>query len=191
MATIAIFGGSFNPVHAGHVLAATYVAQAAAVDAVWVLPVWRHALDKAIGVDFETRLQLCRIGFAVLGDRVQVRDDERGGTGRTIDLVRDLGLRYPDHAFRLMVGSDILAEVHRWHRFDDLARLAPPLLLLRGGFAVPATCPYQVLPIALPDVRSSELRARLAKGESVAGWVPDAVGCAIRERGLYREAAAP
>lgn len=191
MATIAIYGGSFNPPHVGHVLAAAYVLQTAAVDAVWVLPVWRHALDKAISVDFETRLRLCRLGFAVLGDHVAVRDDERGGSGRTLDLVTALQARYPADRFRLILGSDILAERDRWHRFDDLARLAPPILLRRSGFDVPADCPYEVLPVALPDVQSSALRALLAAGQPVAGWLPTAVAHCIAAHGLYRTVAQP
>lgn len=191
MATLALYGGSFNPPHIGHVLAATYVLQAAAVDALWVLPVWRHALHKAIEVDFDTRLQLCRCAFAWLGDRVQVRDDERGGSGRTLDLLQGLQARHPQHQFRLVLGSDILAERARWHRFDELARLAPPILLRRGGFVVPQDCPYQVLPIALPDVRSSEIRDQLAVGRSVAGWLPDAVAVAVQRGNLYQPVAQP
>ncbi len=189
MATIALYGGSFNPPHAGHMLAAAYVLQAAPVDGLWVLPVFRHALDKALTVGFDDRVQLCRLAFGWLGDGVQVRDDERGGNGRTLDLVRRLHQVHPGHHFRLVLGSDILHERHRWHCFDDLARLAPPLLLRRGGFDVPDDCPYDVLPISLPDVRSRDLRTRLAARQSVAGLLPLSVERAIVASGLYLQAA--
>ncbi len=184
-ARIALFGGTFDPPHAAHLLAATYVLAAAPVDAVWVLPVARHPLGKEPGADFATRIQLCRLAFAVLGERVVVRDDEKDSSGRTLDLLALLRERHPAHPFRLIIGTDILAERARWHRFDQVVQLAPPVILQRPGYAVPSEWAAQALPIPLPELASSAIRARLQRGDSVQGWVPQAVADEIAHRGLY------
>ncbi len=188
MSTIALFGGTFDPPHAAHLLVATYVLATAPVDALWVLPVAHHPLGKQPGADFATRLELCRLAFALLGQRVTVRGDEADSSGRTLDLLELLHQRHPEHQFRLIIGSDILAERERWHRFESVTALAPPIVLQRSGFSVPVEFADQTLPVPLPELASTEIRARLERGESVEGWLPRAVTAAIVARGLYRNA---
>lgn len=184
-ATIGVLGGTFDPPHAAHLLVATYVLAAAPVDAVWVLPVAHHPLGKQPGADFATRMHLCRLAFALLGERVAVRDDEQDSSGRTLDLLELLRGRHPGYQFRLIIGSDILAERARWHRFDTVTELAPPIVLQRPGFAVPAEFAAQALPVTLPELASTAIRERLRRGESIDGWLPRAVADEIARRGLY------
>ncbi|MSP91536.1 MAG: nicotinate-nicotinamide nucleotide adenylyltransferase [Myxococcales bacterium] len=185
--TIALYGGSFDPPHVAHVLTVAWTLSAGGVDEVWVLPVWRHALDKAVRTPFEDRVSLCRAAFELFGRAVVVREDEAqtGATGRTLDLVRGLGIAYPDVRFRFVVGSDILHERARWHRFDDVAVAAPLIVMPRAGWPVPPGMPFAIAPIELPAVSSSQVRAALARGDGVGGVVPDAVRTAIAARGLY------
>jgi nicotinate-nucleotide adenylyltransferase len=185
MATVAVLGGSFNPPHVAHLLAAAYVLGCGGVDEVWVEPVWRHALGKPLAAPFAARLELCRLAFAPLGPRVQVRDDERDGSGRTLDLLLSLQAQHPGHRFRLIIGTDILGERHRWHRFDEVLRVAPPIVLLRPGHAADPALDAWTLPVELPDISSTWLRSQLAKGLAVDGWVPDAVLAALLRGGWY------
>ncbi|MSQ82950.1 MAG: nicotinate-nicotinamide nucleotide adenylyltransferase [Myxococcales bacterium] len=186
MTTVALYGGSFNPPHCGHVLAATYVLQACAVDQLWVEPVLQHPLGKQLAADFETRVQLCQLAFGFLAPRLQVRRDEQGGNGRTLDLIERLQLQHPHHQFRLIIGSDILHEAARWHRFEQVLQLAPPLVLQRQGYAISAGFVGEVLPLVLPQASSTALRQRLAAGQTLDGLVPIAVSAHIDRLGLYR-----
>ncbi len=187
-AEIAVFGGTFDPPHVAHVLAVASVLSAASVSQVWVFPVANHILGKAPGASFIDRLDLCRRAFAIFGDRVQVRDDEgrSGASGATVDLLIWLQQRHPHAKFRLVMGSDLLHERHRWKQFDRLIGLAPPLVLRRPGYPVEPAFQGHALAIELPDVSSTDLRQRLLSAEPVpAGLLPSDVAAAIAERGLY------
>lgn len=180
--TIALFGGTFDPPHVGHVLAVAYVLSAVAVDGVWVLPVARHPLGKTSAPP-EDRMHLCRLAFSLFDDRVAVRDDDlrAEATGYTIDLLRRLQIASPGLAFRLVIGSDILAQRDRWREFAAVCRLAPPIVLPRAGFAVDPEFAAAAAPFELADVSSTQLRADLHAGRDVTGRVPAAVANWLRE----------
>jgi nicotinate-nucleotide adenylyltransferase len=174
-----LFGGTFDPPHVGHVLGVAWLLSALDAD-VWVEPVHRHVLGKA-PLPFPRRTEWCDLAFGIFGPRVTVRADEQrpGASGTTIDLVRHLQQHHPDRRFRLAVGSDILAERHRWVDFPGLIALAPLIVLPRPGFAVPDDVVGLIAPLELPDVSSTELRADWAAGKSLAGRVPAAVIAAM------------
>lgn len=176
MRTIALYGGSFDPPHVAHVLAVAYVLSAVPVDAVWVLPVGRHALGKPVA-SLARRMHLCRLAFSLFGARVQVRDDDAvaEATGYTVDLLERLRTQHPDAAFRLIIGSDILVQRDRWRAFDRVCELAPPVVLGRPGFPIDPAFARLAAPVQLPDVSSTQLRADLQAGRDVRGRVPVAV----------------
>jgi nicotinate-nucleotide adenylyltransferase len=182
---VALYGGSFDPPHVAHVLAVAWLRSAAPVDAVWLLPVANHPHGKRT-TDFALRVQMVRAAMSVFADGVEVRLDEAepGATGRSLDLVQTLVARHPRHRFRFVLGTDQVAIRDRWHRFDALAALAPPIVLGRPGIpGAPGLEPA----IDLPDVSSTDLRRRVAHGESTAGLLPDAVRRLVDAHGLYRE----
>jgi nicotinate-nucleotide adenylyltransferase len=179
---VAIYGGSFDPPHLGHVLSVAWALAAGDVDEVWVIPVWKHAFDKAHGADFEDRMEMCERAFARFRG-VQVLDIERelGDVSRTLDTLDALRSRHPAARFRLMIGADLLATTDRWHRWDDVVRLAPPLVVGREGYPAPEGCP-----ISIPDVSSTEVRAALDDDSTdLQGLVPSAVAEYVRAHELY------
>jgi nicotinate-nucleotide adenylyltransferase len=191
---VALFGGSFNPPHVGHLLAAAYVRAVAGVDAVWLMPAFNHPFGKDLA-PFDDRVALCgELAAQLAGVEVSRVESELVGDGRTIHTVRHLSQKHPEHRFSLVVGSDILRETHKWLRFDELVALAPLIVLARSGHPLPAD--VRRLPglgsavllgeVALPEVSSTEVRDRLSRGEPVEELVPRAVVEAIRARGLYR-----
>ncbi|HTE56163.1 MAG TPA: nicotinate-nicotinamide nucleotide adenylyltransferase [Kofleriaceae bacterium] len=186
---IALFGGSFNPPHMAHQMAMLVVLETEPVDQLWMIPTHRHAFGKAL-VAFDDRLEMCRRAAAPFGARVVVSEVERElaqAQSRSYDTVVELGRRHPGASFRLVIGEDILAERDAWHRWDDLVALAPPIVLGRAGASAPAGAPREAATrIALPAVSSTDVRARLARGESAVPLVPRAVMDYIAERGLYR-----
>lgn len=157
MSVVALLGGTFDPPHLGHVGAARYVLERKLVSKVLVIPVFSHAFAKQPASPFDERLELCRLAFSEL-EQVEVSDLERqlSVPSYTITTVRALKERRPHESFRLLVGSDVVAELPRWHEAEALLRLCPPLVLERVGYPAPGA-----LPAALPDISSSELRRSL------------------------------
>ncbi len=191
MAVIGLFGGSFNPPHVAHQLVALYVLESQPVDALWILPTYRHAFGKDLA-PFAERVAMCRLAMAAFGERVVVSElerelAERPGfvASRTLDLVEELRRQRPQDDFRLVLGSDILAETDKWYRWDEVVRQAPPLVIGRAGhLTLPAGATATEL--AMPEVSSTEVRRRLGCGEPVDHLLPRQVVRYIGERGLYR-----
>jgi nicotinate-nucleotide adenylyltransferase len=183
--TVAIFGGSFNPPHVAHQMACLWVLATQSVDEVWLIPTWRHAFEKQLA-PFADRLAMCRLAAAPLGPRVQVSTIEEelaGEHSRTLVTLEALSARHPDVAWRLVIGADILPERGKWYRWEEVERLAPPIVLGRQGYVAP---PELGELVELPAISSTLVRARVGAGESIASLVPREVASYLGERGLYR-----
>ncbi len=181
MPTLALFGGSFNPPHVAHQMACLWVLETCRVDGLLVVPTWRHAFDKALA-PWEDRLEMCRLAMAPLGARVEISpiEAELGQEpSRTFATLEALAAQRPGDAFRLVIGADILPEREKWWRWNDIERIAPPIVVGRAGHASHAA-------IEIPAVSSTEIRARIAAGADVSGLVPADVLMYITEKGLYR-----
>jgi nicotinate-nucleotide adenylyltransferase len=185
MTRVALYGGSFDPPHVGHVMATSLVLATQPIDALWMVPCFQHAFDKPLS-PFEHRHQMCRLALQSLDPaRVDVSDVERqmGGTSHTIDTVKYLQSHYPDTQFDLVVGTDIFEERASWKSFDELTSMCRFIVIGRQDYAPPddieATPP-------LPNVSSTDVRRRLASGEDVSNLTPKAVADYARKHGLYR-----
>ena len=179
---IALLGGSFNPPHVGHAMAAWWALATQGVREVWLLPSYRHPFGKALA-PFEDRVEMCRRAVAAIrGAHVctaeaELRDDPHcGRTARTLEHLR---AKHPDLDFALVVGADILPDTPKWWRWDRVQALARVVVVGRQGYAG-GEGP------ALPAVSSTEIRDRLARGEDVSALVPRRVAEYALERGLYR-----
>lgn len=182
--TFAVFGGSFNPPHVGHVLAVTYVSSVFPVDGVLVIPVYRHVFGKDLA-SFEDRFAMCEAAMGWL-PRVEVSDVERrlGGESRTLHTLEALLAEAPDRDLRLVIGSDVLPDLPKWYRFERIRELAPPIILGRAGH------PHPDAPLAvLPEVSSTTIRAAFRRGpteeDRLDALVPTAVRRHITDHGLY------
>lgn len=181
--TIALFGGSFNPPHIAHAMVCLAVLDTEPVDRVLIVPTYDHAFDKQL-VPFDDRMEMCRLAMASLGDRVEVSAIERdlGGESRTWRTLERLRAERPGASWRLVIGSDILAETHLWQRWDEVTAIAPPIVISRTGREPAAAAGALVM----PDISSTEIRARLSRGEPAVPLVSRAVMDYIARRGLYR-----
>lgn len=181
MTRVAIFGGSFNPPHVAHVLAAAYVLATQEVDRLLVVPAFDHPFGKSLA-KFDHRFAMCERAFADIR-RVEVSDIERqlGGESKTLFTLEALAKSHPDWSMRLVVGGDILNESHKWFAWDRVVALAPPIVLGRAGHPAPgAPSPL------LPEIASRDLRAMLLEGQDVGSLVARSVREYIAEHGLYR-----
>lgn len=181
--TWAVFGGSFDPPHVAHQMVALYVLETQPVDRLLVVPVYQHPFDKALA-PWADRLEMCRRAMAPFGDRVEVSpiEAELGGDSLTLRTLEALATRHAGVAWRLVIGADILPERHKWHRWDDVARLAPPIVVARQGHPSDG----EARGPELPGISSTLVRTRLGAGEDVGALVPRAVLAHVEARGLYR-----
>lgn len=184
---VALYGGSFDPPHIGHVLAATWVVTREPVDELRVIPVYRHAFGKH-STPFAVRCEMAQAAFAHLAPRVTVsRIEERlGGTSYTIDTVRALLAEAPPGALSLsfVCGTDVYAERERWKEWDTLRSLLRFLVLGRDG--APDPPPEVEIRAWLPDVSSTDIRRRVRDGAPWGHLVPEPVRALIQREGLYR-----
>jgi nicotinate-nucleotide adenylyltransferase len=183
---VAFYGGSFNPPHVAHVLAASYVLTTGSFEKLLVVPVHAHALDKQLA-PFDDRARMCELALGWL-PRVEVSriESELPLPSRTLYTLQALKERHPDWAMRLVIGADVLLETQKWHAFERVAELAPPLILGRVGIQH-----TEAPPPILPDVSSTRVRELLARGAAADAsrelerLVPRAVLEYIREHRLY------
>jgi len=178
---VALLGGSFNPPHVGHLLAAHYVRATQGVDEVWLMPTFVHPFRKPT-VDFEHRVHMCeRMCQDAAGWMKTSRvESEVGKDGRTVDTLDFLQARHPEHRFSLIIGSDILKDLPHWKDFDRIQRMARVVVLYRAGYPADGTVGP---PLAI--VSSTDIRERLSRGELPSDLVPRRVLDYAREHQLY------
>jgi nicotinate-nucleotide adenylyltransferase len=185
---VALFGGSFNPPHVGHLLVATYVRSVLELDAIWIMPVGSHPFGKELA-PFQDRVALCAaLAGLIPGAEVTEVDGEPGLDGRTIHTVERLRARLPDTEFSLILGADTAADWGKWFEFDRLVTLVRPIVVGRRGHGMgkPPFPGVFLDEVEMPPVSSTEVRARLVRDEDISGLVPRSVIAEIRRRGLYR-----
>jgi len=173
---IAVYGGSFNPPHVGHAMVASWVRWTGRADAVWLVPVFRHAFEDRHGkvlAPFEARLGWCTALAEELGPDFAASDVERRlpAPSFTVDTLSHLAAAHPEHSFRLVVGADVLPQVGAWRRWDEIERRFSPVVVGRQGYPAPPDRPS----VEFPSVSSSDIRARLLSGAPVDHLVTAAV----------------
>ena len=181
-------GGTFDPVHTGHLVAAVNVRHALDLDTV-LLVVANSPWQKSARRITPAADRLAVVEAAVRGTpgvEASGIEIERGGESYTADTLEELD--QPGRELFLIVGSDVAADLHTWRRPEVVARLATLVVVTRGGAPdVDPGPPWRVAHVGIPklDISSSDLRARAADGRPLEHLVPlPAIAC-IRERGLY------
>ena len=176
---VAVYGGSFDPPHVGHAMVAAWLGWTRRVDAVWLVPTFQHAFAKQLA-PFETRVALCQALARALGPHVQVSrvEETLERPSFTIQTLSALAEAHPEHAFQLVVGSDVLEQVDDWHRWDLIVERFRPLVVGRVGYEEVPGAP------SFPPVSSTEVRRALRAGEDVSHLVPGPVLDLLE--GVYR-----
>ena len=177
---IALFGGSFDPPHVGHLLAAAYVLATEPVDELWLVPVLAHPFGKQFQGSYAHRLQLCERLAQSLPRTSVSRAEEQSGEARTVDLLEYLHRTRPGTRWALILGTDLDRERAQWKSFDRIQQLARIITVQRAGYADGSAGPM------LPEVSSTQVRALLKSGSDVSRLVPRAVLEAIDAAGTYR-----
>lgn len=195
---IGVFGGTFDPIHLGHVIVASELRYALALDRVLFVPAGRppHKADRVISDD-DARLAMLRLA---LNDAPQFEictvDLDRAGPSYTSELLALLAERVPDSSLVFLMGEDSLRDLPNWHEPDRIATLAELGVASRPAVdfdleavlhAVPsARGRVQIVPVPLIDISSAMIRARAANDRPFDYLVPVGVAAFIRDNGLYR-----
>ena len=185
---LGIYGGTFDPVHIGHLILAREAFEQLQLDRLVFVPaaVSPHKLDSN-PAPAECRLAMLRA--AVDGEpRFDVDDVElhRPPPSYTIDTIEEFRLRSPEAEVFYLVGSDNLPRLHTWHRFDELEKLVRFVVLTRD--MKPVEERYTTIRRVI-DVSATEIRNRVATGRSIRYLVPPAVEEIIRREQLYKDPA--
>jgi nicotinate-nucleotide adenylyltransferase len=191
---IGVLGGTFDPIHAGHLAVARAAAEALSLDEVIFVPAglpWQKQADDIS--DAEDRYLMTVLATAHdIRFTVSRVDLERQGPTYAVDTLTDLALQHPDDQLFFIVGADALASLHTWHEPERLLSLATFIAVTRSGHdgevgpsvGLGRDAVVQVV-MAPVDISGTELRARAARGESLAGSVHPGVETYIARRGLY------
>ncbi|MDY4254765.1 MAG: nicotinate-nucleotide adenylyltransferase [Oscillospiraceae bacterium] len=194
-----IFGGSFDPVHSGHVRYANFICDKLDLDELIIIPAKLSPFKKTNSVSDNDRLNMCRLVFT--DKRMTVSDTEimRGGVSYTVDTVRELKRQRPTDGLYLFVGGDQLMSFDRWRCFDEILASTVLVAVKRDdsvsreeleSFADSRLRRYgkvEIIDFIPFDVSSTEIRERLEKGLSISGLVPEEAEKYILRGGLYRD----
>lgn len=186
---IGILGGTFDPIHLGHLAAARAAMECANLDRVIVVPtgVPPHRPPAVAGA--QDRLEMSRLATA--GDeRFEVSDIElrRKGSSYTVETLRELRALHPHDELFLILGWDAAKLIHTWHEPEEVRRLARVIVVTRPGSGVPSTTKAEILcERPTPDISGSALRRSLAAGEPVEDRLPPAVESYIARNKLYMD----
>ena len=190
---IGVLGGTFDPPHVGHLLAASDACEGLALDQLLFVPAAQQPLKAgAVLASAEQRVRMLELmvgvdpRFAV--DRSEI---ERGGLSYTVETLEELASsgRYPGAALFLLIGADLAAQLATWREPARIAALAEIVVLARGEAPAPPAPdgPRMAwLGTRRVDVSSTEIRARVRAGQPINGFVAEPVARFIRDAGLYQ-----
>ena len=198
---LGLFGGSFDPVHNGHLLLAECCREQCRLDQIWFIPaaVAPHKRQQSFSAA-EHRVEMLSLaiaGHASFGIcEVEV---ERGGVSYTVDTLRAITENEPDAELFLLMGADTLADLANWHQPTEVLAMATPVVVARAGQPEPdyravaslvspeRLSRFRKFTVSMPQVElsSSEIRRRVADGQSIRYQTPRAVEKYIEAHGLY------
>lgn len=213
-ARVGLLGGTFDPIHLGHLATARAAAAALAFDRMLFIPsrVPPHRPDMPRASGYH-RLQMTALAVAETpGWEASDVELARAGTSYTFDTLTTLRAGEPTSQFFFVTGADAFAEIASWRRYPDVLDLAHFVVIARPGTSLadlrgrlpdlasrmrddatpvapfsgePATPAIFLVSAATPDVSSTEIRRRAAEGRSLDGLVPPVIAAYIRQHGLY------
>jgi nicotinate-nucleotide adenylyltransferase len=183
---IGIFGGTFDPIHHGHLILAREAIEALRLDRLIFVPA-AASPHKAEGKSTPPAARLEMLRAAVEGEsefHLEEMELLRPPPSYSIDTVEVLRFRQPTAEFFLLIGEDNVAGLPTWHGFDELVKMVQFVVLARSAFKTEH--PYPVIRRHL-DISATDIRNRVATGRSIRYLVPPAVETIIRDRQLYLE----
>jgi nicotinate-nucleotide adenylyltransferase len=200
MTPTGVFGGTFDPIHRGHLEVAEACARSLNLDPVLMIPSNRPPHRSEPRASASDRLAMVELAVAgrepLRASDIEVR---RGGVSYTVDTIRELAARHPGVELILLLGRDAAVEFPEWHEADAIRALARIAVFNRTGSTVPGVgleglaLPSDSLFVEVPSpsVSATSVRQALTQDLGGASFLPDVVAAYIREHDLYRDGSAP
>ena len=186
---IGVLGGSFDPIHHGHLIVATAAMEALGVDQIRWVPAGEQPFkvgDHAATGEHRARMVelACEGEHGFVVDRLEVA---RPGPSYTVDTVSALVRRFPGASLSLLLGADAAELFATWRDPEGIKARAQVIVFARAGEAPPPGIADRVLIVPRVDISSTAVRERVRRGQSIRYLAPDPVIAYIAEQGLYRD----
>jgi nicotinate-nucleotide adenylyltransferase len=188
MRSIGLLGGSFDPVHHGHLIVGRVAAESLGLDELRFVPAreqpFKRGRHAAPAADRAAMLELAVAGTPGFGiERLEL---DRPGPSYTVDTLLSLRAREPEAGLTLLLGADAAAELGAWHRAEELPGLARVVVFARPGAAVPGSrLVAATIEVPALEISATEIRRRVRAGQPIRYWVPDAVAEYVARHRLY------
>jgi nicotinate-nucleotide adenylyltransferase len=185
---LALYGGTFDPVHFGHLVLARDALEQLSLDRVIFIPAGLSP-HKLATTPAPAALRREMLATAIADEPGFTMDDsELNGTGPsfTIDTVERVRAAHPDAHIHYLIGADNLRELHTWRRIDDLRGLVEFVVLGRGDSPPQAGFAFRTLSRRI-DISATDIRQRVARGQSIRYLVPEPVRSIIAAHHLYQD----
>lgn len=178
---IGFFGGTFDPIHMGHLNLAVNIKERANLDEIWFCPAYQNPFKNGMkSASPKARIEMITLAIqGAPGFKLLDYEITRESPSYTIDTIRHL-IDTTGHSFMLILGQDQIQNLSKWKEVDALLELAPPIFASRGAGTGPAA-----FDIPLFDVSATEVRSRVKAGQWIGHLVPTQVNTYIQEGGLY------
>ncbi len=185
---VGLLGGSFDPIHHGHLLVAQAVVEALELESLRFVPAREQPFKPGQHrASPEQRARL--VSLAIAGDprlSLERAELDRPGPSYTVETLRQLRGREPDTEFVWLVGADAAAEIETWREATEIPRLARVVAFARAGSPPPAgPLIWRTLAVPAIDISATAIRDRVAAGKPIRYWVPDEVARYIAAERLY------
>ena len=178
---IALFGGKFDPPHLGHQMTVFLALEKFSMDEVWVIPSWSHPFGyKSSSYDLRFRMAEDMVIPWKNTGRVRVSGIEKemgSETVYTVDVIKLLKEKYPQHRFHLFIGEDNWKQRDKWKDFSKIQELTEKIIVIgrgKGDFD-----------LSLPDISSTEIREMIKEGKDPSNLLPKGIWQLIKERKIY------
>ena len=183
---VGVLGGSFNPVHYGHLEICEKALKY--FDEVWLMPCYNHQFDKD-NISFDDRYRMIELILKDFNKRIKVSDFEKrkNKESATIDTMRKLKKEYPNYNFYWIIGSDILDEIHNWKDYKDLKKEVNFLVFEREEYEprdLPKNFELKKEDISF-KISSSGVRKKIREGKELDKYMPKEVADYIEDNKLY------
>jgi nicotinate-nucleotide adenylyltransferase len=189
---VGLFGGSFDPVHHGHLIVGQVAAETLGLDRLRFVPAreqpFKRGRHGAPPEDRVAMLELAIEGHA--GFELERAELERDGPSYTVDTLRTLRARDPGTELVLLLGADAAAELEQWYQAGELPGLARIVVFARPGSRIPeSSLIQQTIRVPAIDISATDIRRRVREGRSIRYLVPDAVAEYVSRHRLYLDPA--
>ncbi len=193
MRKIGIFGGSFNPIHVGHALIASYIVENCGLDSLWLMvsPLNPLKEDKEMMSDYH-RLRMCELVSRRLQNVItSAFEFDLPKPSYTIDTLNALQEKFPDDEFYLVIGADNWCLFDKWKDGDQIIEKYHILIYPRRGFEINIPVQYSsrvsIVDAPIIEISSTQIRERLSQMKDITFYIPDGVERYIVKNRLYMQ----